>query len=306
MKKLLLSMFWISLVCLLMGQTYHIQEGFSTTSLPSGWSGDVYFNSTANIGNLSGGNGAGFSATNKYLQIPAVNGAGTLTFWMKGSASSSDISFKVQKSVGGGAFSDIASYPKPHSTTSTQRTITIDDASQNIVIKFVAYDRGGNSIYLDDIQLTTYSGGGTSSDTGSAHCTNCHRHYGIGILRKLDRNLDGSNGIRGPISLQYLPGEPPAGGAPALTSLTRIFPNPGSDTFCFEYDLAKSSHIIFRVFNLKGQKIRQWDIEGKVGHSLRTLWDAKDISGNKVANGGYILQMIVDKEVFSKKIVVMN
>lgn len=158
MKKLLLSMFWISLVCLLMGQTYHIQEGFSTTSLPSGWSGDVYFNSTANIGNLSGGNGAGFNATNKYLQVPAVNGAGTLTFWMKGSASSSDISFKVQKSVGGGAFSDIASYPKPHSTTSTQRTITIDDASQNIVIKFVAYDRGGNSIYLDDIQLTTYSG----------------------------------------------------------------------------------------------------------------------------------------------------
>lgn len=76
MKKLLLSMFWISLVCLLMGQTYHIQEGFSTTSLPSGWSGDVYFNSTANIGNLSGGNGAGFNATNKYLQIPAVNGAG--------------------------------------------------------------------------------------------------------------------------------------------------------------------------------------------------------------------------------------
>lgn len=97
MKKLLLSMFWISLVCLLMGQTYHIQEGFSTTSLPSGWSGDVYFNSTANIGNLSGGNGAGFNATNKYLQVPAVNGAGTLTFWMKGSASSSDISFKVQK-----------------------------------------------------------------------------------------------------------------------------------------------------------------------------------------------------------------
>ncbi|MDY0318820.1 MAG: endonuclease [Candidatus Cloacimonadaceae bacterium] len=159
MKKLLLSMFWISLVCLLMGQTYHIQEGFSTTSRPSGWSGDVYFNSTANIGNLSGGNGAGFNATNKYLQVPAVNGAGTLTFWMKGSASSSDISFKVQKSVGGGAFSDIASYPKPHNTSPTQRTITIDDASQNIVIKFVAYDRSGNSIYLDDIQLTTYSGG---------------------------------------------------------------------------------------------------------------------------------------------------
>lgn len=134
-----------------------ISEGFSTTSLPSGWSGDVYFNTTANIGNLTGANGAGFNASNKYLQLPSVNSAGTLTFWMKGSAASSQISLKVQKSVGGGTFTDIATFPKPHSETAVKQTVVINDASNNIVLKFVAYDRTGNSIYLDDIVLSDYT-----------------------------------------------------------------------------------------------------------------------------------------------------
>lgn len=138
-----------------MGGT-HITEGFSTTSLPGGWSGDVYFNSTANIGNLSGANGAGFNANNKYLQLPSVNSAGTLTFWMKGSAAASAISLKVEMSVGGGSFTTIAEFPKPHTTTAVQKTVNINNSSNNIVLKFVAYDRTGNSIYLDDIVLTDY------------------------------------------------------------------------------------------------------------------------------------------------------
>lgn len=123
------------------GQTYLIQEGFLTTSLPSGWSGDVYFNTEANIGNLTGGNGAGFNANDKYLQLPSVNSPGALTFWFKGSAATSQISLKVQKSVDGGNFTDIATYPKPHSTTATQKTVVIGDPSNNVVLKFVAYDR---------------------------------------------------------------------------------------------------------------------------------------------------------------------
>ena len=139
------------------GQTYLIQEGFSTTSLPSGWSGDVYFNSTANVGNLTGDNGAGFNDNDKYLRLPSVNSPGTLTFWMKGSDASSQISLKVRKSVGGGAFVDIATFPKPHTTSATQKTVAINDNSDNVVLKFVSYERTGNSIYLDDIQLTAFS-----------------------------------------------------------------------------------------------------------------------------------------------------
>ncbi|MDD4309748.1 MAG: hypothetical protein PHO32_05165, partial [Candidatus Cloacimonetes bacterium] len=110
-----------------------ISQGFPTTSMPSGWSGDVYFNSSANHGTLTGTNGAGFNATNKYLQFPSVNTAGTLTFWAKGSASASAISYRVMKSVGGGAFTTIADYPKPHNSTWTQRSVTVNDASSNIV-----------------------------------------------------------------------------------------------------------------------------------------------------------------------------
>lgn len=158
MKKLVfLFMLSLLMISLAWGQTYLIQEGFSSTSFPSGWSGDVYFNTTANIGNLTGVNGAGFNATNKYLQLPSLNNVGTLSFWMKGSVASSQISMKVRKSVGGGAFSDIATYPKPISTTPVQYTINVNDSNSNIVLQFVAYDRTGNSLYLDDIQVTQYA-----------------------------------------------------------------------------------------------------------------------------------------------------
>ncbi len=161
MKKITFLRNLIVLVALLIGSGSamggtHITEGFSTTSLPSGWSGDVYFNTTANIGNLSGGNGAGFNASNKYLQLPSVNSAGTLTFWIKGSAASSQISLRVEMSVGGGSFTTIAEFPKPHTTTAVQKTVDINNSSNNIILKFVAYDRTGNSIYLDDIVLTDY------------------------------------------------------------------------------------------------------------------------------------------------------
>lgn len=157
MKKTLLVMSLLFALGLVFAQTYLIQEGFSTTSLPTGWSGDVYFNSAANIGNLTGANGAGFNLNDKYLQLPSLSNVGTLTFWTKGSAASSQISLKVQKSVGGGAFTDIATFPKPHTTTATQRTVVVNDASTNIVLKFVSYERAGNSLYLDDVQVTAMS-----------------------------------------------------------------------------------------------------------------------------------------------------
>ena len=158
MKKLIF-LFTLSLLMVGMawGQTYLLQEGFSTTSFPTGWSGDCYFNSTANIGNLTGDNGAGFNANNKYLQLPALSNVGTLTFWMKGSSATSQISMKVQKSVGGGAFTDIATFPKPHTTTASQFSVPVNDSSSNVVLKFVAYDRTGNSLYFDDIEVTQIS-----------------------------------------------------------------------------------------------------------------------------------------------------
>lgn len=158
MKKLTMAIMILFAASFIWGANL-ISEGFTTTSLPTGWSGDVYFNSTANHGTLTGANGAGFNANLKYLQTPSVNTAGTLTFWTKGSSATSQISYRVLKSVGGGAFSTIADYPKPHNDTWTLRTVTVNDASSNIVLKIEAYDRTGNSIYLDDVVLTDYSAG---------------------------------------------------------------------------------------------------------------------------------------------------
>lgn len=200
MKKSLFIIAWfILLVGLTYGQTYLIQQGFSTTSLPSGWSGDVYFNTTANIGNLTGANGAGFNESNKYLQLPALSNVGTLTFWMKGSASSSQISMKVQKSVGGGSFSDIATFPKPHTTTAIKYTVLVNDSNTNVVLKFVAYDRTGNSLYLDDIEITEQSASPTITLTPSV-LTNFSYVYGTGPSSEDTFSLVGS-GLTGNVTV---------------------------------------------------------------------------------------------------------
>lgn len=145
-----------------------ISQGFETTTLPAGWSGDVYFNSTANHGTLLGANGAGFNASLKYLSTPAVNGAGTLTFWMKGSSATSQISLKVFKNVDGAGWVSVADYPKPNGSTWTEFTVAINEpATSSVELKFEAYDRTGNSLYLDDIILTEYAGPDTDAPVWS-------------------------------------------------------------------------------------------------------------------------------------------
>jgi len=194
MKKIYLLLSFLIFSLISFGAT-HFQEGFSTTSVPSGWTqNSVYFNSTANHGTFTGNNGAGFNATNDWLQTPAENTAGTLSFWIRGSSSPSNIEIKVQKSNDGSTWTDLVTYPKnTFSSTWEQKTIDVNDASTTVYIRFYISSRSGNSIYLDDIQLDDYSPSAPSITLSPSSLSGFSYVTGSGPSSEQSFTVEGSN-----------------------------------------------------------------------------------------------------------------
>ncbi|HBF88869.1 MAG TPA: hypothetical protein DDX39_09530 [Bacteroidales bacterium] len=92
--------------------------------------------------------------TSAYLISPSVNTLGAITFQYRELNAIGGGSFKVQKSVGGGAFVDIATQSFSGITYQTF-TLDVNDSSNDIRIKIV----GTNTTYLivDELTLTTVS-----------------------------------------------------------------------------------------------------------------------------------------------------
>ena len=164
MKKILLVTFVLILSILSWGNSkktnaIHFQEGFSTASVPDGWTDNtMYYNTTANHGTFSGSYGAGFNAIDDWIQTSSINTAGTLSFWIKGTVSSSQIGLKIQKSYNATDWTDIETYDLGRFTTEWENiSVIINDNNTTIYIRFFIHNRTGNSLYIDDIELSNYS-----------------------------------------------------------------------------------------------------------------------------------------------------
>ncbi len=138
-----------------------LTEGFADPAVPSDWTDNaMYYNSTARRG--STGYGAGFNAVDDWLQTPALAAPQTLTFWIRGSAANSALTFKVQKKIGTGPWTDVQTYASgTFSATWEQRTVALQETQNNVYLRFIVTARTANSIYLDDIEILG-SGGGAS------------------------------------------------------------------------------------------------------------------------------------------------
>jgi flagellar hook assembly protein FlgD len=69
------------------------------------------------------------------------------------------------------------------------------------------------------------------------------------------------------------------------------YPNPFNPTTRISFDVAKESSISLEVYNMLGQKVRTLidNQRYQPGIYSEVNWDAKDDSGNSVANGIYYL-----------------
>jgi hypothetical protein len=80
--------------------------------------------------------------------------------------------------------------------------------------------------------------------------------------------------------------------------LGQNYPNPFSHSTTFPYEILKTDNVSFRVFDITGNVVKVID-EGVKSTGKYTL----ELSSEKLSNGIYYLQMMTNKQTFTKKMV---
>lgn len=93
---------------------------------------------------------------------------------------------------------------------------------------------------------------------------------------------------------------------PKSFELYQNYPNPFNPSTYIKYQLPEESFVRINIYNLLGQKIKTLINSNKKAGRYNTVWYGKDENGNNVASGIYIYRIITDKNVISKKMILMK
>ncbi|MBI5239228.1 MAG: right-handed parallel beta-helix repeat-containing protein, partial [Elusimicrobia bacterium] len=73
------------------------------------------------------------------------------------------------------------------------------------------------------------------------------------------------------------------------------YPNPfGRGGTKFTYRLEKTSNVVIRIYTVSGRRVRTLQEAGRLRGYIETFWDGRNDSGEEVARGVYIYQLVVD------------
>jgi|GEM_PF-1521673 len=87
-----------------------------------------------------------------------------------------------------------------------------------------------------------------------------------------------------------------------------VYPNPCSNNAIIKFFLSKQSDININIYDINSKMIKKIYIEkqnSRLGAN-EIYWDLKNDLNNFIANGIYILQIKIDNEIYTKKIVVLK
>ena len=93
---------------------------------------------------------------------------------------------------------------------------------------------------------------------------------------------------------------------PLITALQNPFPNPFNPSLTIPFDLSKEGRVTIKIYNLRGQLIKNLIDEEKKASSYRVVWDGKDNGGHIVSAGTYIVRMSAPDYNSSRKIVMVK
>ncbi len=97
------------------------------------------------------------------------------------------------------------------------------------------------------------------------------------------------------------------GGSISLNTIVlQNIPNPFNARTTFGYRLLEAGSVDLSIFNLLGQKVRTWDEAEKPAGKYTVIWDAKDDSGSPVGSGIYIFRLVVNDQVWFKKMTLLE
>jgi flagellar hook assembly protein FlgD len=104
----------------------------------------------------------------------------------------------------------------------------------------------------------------------------------------------------------YIGSEPQNPGAPAITTLKGIYPNPFNPSTTISYSLAKSGEVNIRIFNSRGQLVRNYQQGLQNAGNYNLIWNGQDDNGQNMSSGVYFFRMQAGDKVFSSKAVLLK
>ena len=147
--------------------------------------------------------------------------------------------------------------------------IEATNTSATVVYSFMDSEVPGNGIYYYWLQIEDLDGGISYSAVYTVQVT--------------------TGGVTNPI-------------IPKITALLNPFPNPFNPDVTIPFDLAVEGKVTLKIYNLKGQLIKNLLNENCKANSYRIVWDGKDNEGHNVSTGTYIIRMNAPNYQASHKI----
>ena len=119
--------------------------------------------------------------------------------------------------------------------------------------------------------------------------------------------LDGTSTVHGPVTVFYQSvSTPPV--IPTVTALNNVYPNPFNPVAFIPYSIEKgrTDQVRIHVYNSRGQIVRTLIDKPHTEGNYQLQWDGRDASGNECATGVYFVRMIVGKDSFLRKAVLVK
>ena len=121
-------------------------------------------------------------------------------------------------------------------------------------------------------------------------------------LQNLD--LDGSSALFGPVRVELqvinLNPSPPAF---LTTGISRVYPNPFNPDTTISYELERPEFTELKIYNLRGQLVKNLYSGQQPRGSHKLLWDGRDEGGRASASGSYILILKAGERSYSQRMV---
>jgi len=89
-------------------------------------------------------------------------------------------------------------------------------------------------------------------------------------------------------------------------SLRQNYPNPFNPLTTIEYSLPKPGEIRIKIFSITGQLVKIIQKNHQKSGVYKVVWNGRNNFGNKVASGFYLYQARFERNVISKKMLIIK
>ncbi|MCB2220548.1 MAG: T9SS type A sorting domain-containing protein [Bacteroidetes bacterium] len=84
------------------------------------------------------------------------------------------------------------------------------------------------------------------------------------------------------------------------------FPNPFANETTINFTIGQAKKVKIAVYTMNGQLIKNLVHRNYKPGEYNVIWDATDLSGNKVDNGWYLCKIVSGNQILTKKMVVVH